>query len=68
MGTEVLSRRTSDSRPKIWIVKVATEGYNQDGAIVVSYLRTFMVHRQGFLPAADESRPDEASLPDVKES
>jgi acyl dehydratase len=63
--SKVLSLRESSSRPSIGIVNVATEGFNQDGKIVISYRRTFMVYKSGFLPSVADSRPSEDSLPDV---
>ena len=61
--SKVLSLRTSNSRPDVGIVTVATEGFNQDGTVVVSYRRTFMVYRTGHLPAAASNLPPESSLP-----
>ena len=61
--SKVLATRASASRPSLGIVTVATEGFNQDGAIVISYRRSFMVYRQGHLPSVAASRPDESSLP-----
>lgn len=61
--SKVLSLRESASRPAIGIVGVATEGFNQDGKIVVSYRRTFMVYKRGYLPSVAGSRPSEDSLP-----
>jgi itaconyl-CoA hydratase len=64
--SKVLSTRASASRPSVGIVTVATEGYNQDGTVVISYRRTFMVYRRGHLPAAARNRPAESSLPPVE--
>jgi len=64
--SKVLALRASNSRPNLGLVTVATEGYNQDGKIVISYRRTFMVYRHGHLPSVAASRPDEASLPSVE--
>ena len=61
--SKVLNIRESGSRPNLGLVTVATEGFNQDGVIVISYRRTFMVYKQGHLPTAGSNRPDEASLP-----
>ena len=65
--SKVLSLRESSSRPALGIVTVATEGFNQDGNIVVSYRRTFMVYKRGFLPNVNGSRPSEDSLPGVSD-
>jgi itaconyl-CoA hydratase len=65
--SKVLATRESKSRPNLGLVTVATEGYNQDGKIVISYRRTFMVYKKGFLPSVDSARPDEASLPSVED-
>lgn len=64
--SKVLALRESKSRPTLGLVTVATEGYNQDGTIVLTYRRTFMVYKQGFLPSVESSRPDESSLPAVE--
>ncbi|MCI9889905.1 MaoC family dehydratase [Micrococcales bacterium 31B] len=61
--SKVLATRASASRPHLGLVTVATEGFNQDGKIVISYRRTFMVYRQGHLPSVASVRPDESSLP-----
>jgi len=58
----VRSLRESSSRPEIGIVEVVTEGFNQDGVVVLSFERTFMVYKQGHLPQVTQSRPDESSL------
>jgi len=64
--SKVLNIRESGSRPNLGLVTVATEGFNQNGAIVISYRRTFMVYKQGHLPTVESARPDEASLPAVE--
>lgn len=61
--SKVLTARPSKSRPTLGVVEVATEGFNQDGTIVISYRRTFMVYRRGHLPSVQSARPDESSLP-----
>jgi itaconyl-CoA hydratase len=61
--SKVLETRVSRSRPTLGLVTVATEGYNQNHKIVISYRRTFLVYRQGHLPDVTASRPDESSLP-----
>ncbi len=63
--SKVLSVRASSSRPNLGLVTVATEGFNQDGVIVIGYRRTFMVYRRGFLPETTAARPDESSLPET---
>lgn len=66
--SKVLEVRGSGSWPNLGLVTVATEGFNQDAAIVISYRRTFMVYRQGHLPSVESTRPDESSLPAVQAS
>jgi itaconyl-CoA hydratase len=46
----VLSKRESKSRPTQGIVTVSTRGLNQDGAVVMSFERTMLVHRRGHSP------------------
>jgi itaconyl-CoA hydratase len=65
--SKVLSLRESASRPTLGIVTVATEGFNQDGVIVVSYRRTFLIYRRADAPASFAPRPDEATLPGTGE-
>jgi len=65
--SKVLHKRDSASRLNVGLVTVATEGYNQDGAIVVTFRRTFMVYRRGEAPDLGSSRPPETTLPDISE-
>ena len=44
--SDVLEVRESKSRPHAGIVSVKTVGFNQDGTIVISYKRTFMVYKR----------------------
>jgi itaconyl-CoA hydratase len=53
--SRVLDARPSQSRPDVGIVRVLTEGYNQDGVIVIRFERTVMVYRRGRGPI--HSRP-----------
>src|ERR1700690_427499 len=46
----VLHKRESKSRPTQGIVTVRTRGINQDGAEVMSFERTMLVHRRGHSP------------------
>jgi itaconyl-CoA hydratase len=53
--SEVLETRLSQSRPTMGIVKLRTTGFNQEGTVVIEFLRTIMVYRrdhtpQGFRP------------------
>lgn len=57
--SEVLEKRTSNSRPNVGIVKVKTIGYNQDGKVVISYTRTAMVYRRGHAPHIQRLSPEE---------
>ncbi len=63
--SKVLAARESASRPAVGVVTVATEGFNQDGVVVISYRRTLLVYRRGHQPTATLIHPDEASLPAV---
>ncbi|GEK81671.1 MaoC family dehydratase [Agrococcus baldri] len=65
--SKVLEKRESKSRPNVGIVTVATEGFNQDGVVVISYRRSFLVYRRGFAPENPTPRPDETSLPAAHE-
>jgi itaconyl-CoA hydratase len=48
--SSVLSKRESKSRPTQGIVTVLTRGVNQDGAEVMSFERTMLIHRRGHSP------------------
>ena len=63
--SKVLGVRVSESRRYLGVVRVATEGFNQDGVVVISFRRTFLVYRRGERPDPPAQRPDESSLPDV---
>ena len=45
--SEVVEARASRSRPGSGIVLVKTTGTNQEGAVVIEFLRTVMVYRRG---------------------
>lgn len=64
----VVATRESASKPSVGLVTAATEGYNQDGVVVIGYRRTFMVYRRGQGPDLQGSRPTLASLIERAES
>lgn len=51
--TIVLEKRESKSRPQTGIVKFKTRGVNQDGVVVISFIRTILVYKQGASPFED---------------
>jgi itaconyl-CoA hydratase len=55
--SEVLAARASGSRAVAGIVTVRSTGYNQDGVIVITFVRTVMVYRRGHGPASRRPRP-----------
>jgi len=48
--SEVLETRESRSRPHMGIVRLQTTGYNQDGGVVIEFIRAVMVYRRGHVP------------------
>lgn len=50
--SEFLEKRESKSRPNVGIVTAKTRGYNQEGKVVISYKRTFMVYKRESAPEA----------------
>jgi acyl dehydratase len=48
--SEILEKRESKSRPNVGIVMAKTFGYNQEGKVVISYKRTFMVYKREHAP------------------
>jgi len=53
----VTMARPSASRPDVGVVTVATRGFNQEGRTVISFVRTMLVYRRGFGPAAPVRSP-----------
>ncbi len=56
--SEVLEKRESNSRPHQGIVTVRTTGMNQDGQVVVTYRRTILVYKRGYVPTIERPRID----------
>ena len=54
----MLETRESKSRPNVGIVTVRTRGFNQDGTVVITYKRTFMVYKRGQVPEYAGARPE----------
>jgi len=52
--SEVLELRDSASRPNVGIVSLRTRGINQDGVVVMEFLRTFMCYRRAAPEAAEQ--------------
>ncbi len=48
--SEVIDKRESKSRPYAGIVKVRTRGVNQDGKVVISFVRTILVYKRDHAP------------------
>jgi acyl dehydratase len=55
----VLEKRESKSRPHAGIVTVETSGYNQDGTVVITFRRTFIVYKRGHGPEIRRLEPRE---------
>ena len=55
--SEILEKRESKSRANVGIVKAKTSGFNQDGTVVIEFLRTFMVYRRGHTPRITRMHP-----------
>jgi acyl dehydratase len=58
--SEVLDKRTSNSRPNVGIVTVKTTGYNQKGQIVITFKRSVMVYKRGYAPQIVRLQPGES--------
>jgi len=62
--SKVISKRESESRPHAGIVRVHTRGLNQNGAVCLSYTRSFLVYKRNAMkeidhhPIAKEPWPD----------
>ncbi|MEA2560542.1 MAG: itaconyl-CoA hydratase [Acidobacteriota bacterium] len=55
--SEVLETRESRSRPHMGIVRLRTTGYNQDGGVVIEFIRVVMVYKRGHVPRDDRPEP-----------
>ncbi|MDQ6899990.1 MAG: MaoC family dehydratase [Candidatus Dormibacteraeota bacterium] len=49
----VLEKRESTSRPYAGVVAVQTRGVNQDGEVIMTYRRSFLVYKRGQGPSQD---------------
>ena len=49
--SEVLEARESRSRPNVGIVKVRSSGFNQDGTVVITFVRNLMIYKRGHAPS-----------------
>src|SRR5690606_12911763 len=49
--SEILDKRESNSRPNLGIVTARTTGYNQEGTVVITFKRTFMVYKRDHAPS-----------------
>lgn len=56
--SEVLEKRDSKSRHDVGIVSVKSTGYNQDGVVVISFVRTMMIYKRGHQPLVKRLRPN----------
>jgi itaconyl-CoA hydratase len=56
--SEVLETRPSKSRPSVGLVKVRTSGFNQDGKVVITFLRTVLVYKRGQAPKIARLAPE----------
>lgn len=54
--SEILETRASRSRPTMGIVRVHTQGFNQNGVVVVEFKRTILVYRRGHEPETGPAR------------
>jgi len=57
--SEVLEKRESKSKPQWGIVKVRSRGIQQDGIVVIEFMRTVMVWKKAHAPQRD-------IFPDIK--
>lgn len=64
--SEVVEARPSASRPSVGLVRVRTRGYNQDGTLVIEFLRAVLVYRRGQGPRPPS--PPEAATADPSAS
>jgi acyl dehydratase len=51
------SLRDSGKRPNVGIVGIRTEGFTQDGTVVIEFTRTVMMYRRGQAPSVARPKP-----------
>lgn len=51
--SEVLAKRESKSYPEAGIIRVRSRGVNQDGKVVIAYVRSVMVYKRDSAPRRD---------------
>lgn len=51
--SEVLEKRDSKSHPDAGIVRVRTRGLNQEGRVVIDFIRSILVYKKGQAPSQD---------------
>ena len=57
--SEVLARRESESRSNVGILTVKTTGFNQEGTVVITFMRTIMVYKREHAPEIQRPKPAE---------
>jgi len=57
--SEVLDRRESKSRSNVGILTVKTTGFNQEGTVVITFMRTIMVYKREHAPEIQRPKPAE---------
>ena len=55
--SQVLDKRESRSRPQMGIVRLKTTGFNQDGVVVIEFIRTIMAYKRGQAPRIHRPSP-----------
>ena len=55
--SQVLDKRESRSRPQMGIVRLKSTGYNQDGVVVIEFIRTIMVYKRNQVPRVHRPSP-----------
>ena len=56
--TEILARRDSKSYPEAGIVRFRSRGINQNGDVVLDYIRSAMIYRQAAAPRVPFPEPN----------
>jgi itaconyl-CoA hydratase len=55
--SQVLDKRESRSRPQMGIVRLKTTGFNQDGVVVIEFIRTIMAYKRNQAPRIHRPSP-----------
>ncbi|MGE4337425.1 MAG: MaoC family dehydratase [Pigmentiphaga sp.] len=55
--SRIESLRPSNSRPEVGVVAIRTQGYTQEGIVVIEFIRAVLMYRRGMAPEFERPSP-----------